>query len=135
MVLHLYLSAIMIISFMVACLESIYNEFLEIASFKLKHYLYEYSNHYFLSFKDDNFGPLIVQPAPINILVLFTVPFFPYIKMMSKVSDFFQKFNFWMENIFLLSLFIMQEVVYSPIVYVQTFINIYNSIKDRNQSI
>ena len=36
MIMHLYLSAVMIISFMVACLERVYNEILEVASFKLK---------------------------------------------------------------------------------------------------
>lgn len=135
MIFHLYLSVIMILSFMVACLEGVYKEILEVATFKLKHFLYEYSYHYQLSFKDDHYGPLIVQPAPINYLLLFTLPFLPHFKIMKKVSDIFQKINFWIENLFLLSIFIMQEIFYIPVIYVCTFMNISNCVQNKTDMI
>ena len=54
---------------------------------------------------------------------------------MKHVSDFYQKLNFWIENLLTLSFFIIQELIQSPLVYIMAFINIYTCVKDKSQAI
>lgn len=117
------------LNFMVAILSTTYENMLESGSFKYKCTLFEYCEKYMIAFEEKNIGEIVVHPPPINMLCTLIFPFFllpetQFKKWMPKICEAFSKTNFWIENIFLLVLFIIFELFLTPFVYLKSFYTI-----------
>jgi len=114
------------LNFMVAILSTTYSAMLESGSFKYKCALFEYCERFMIAFdkKNKNCGEIVIHSPPINALCLIMTPFLPFTEIMEKVGEYFSYMNFWIENLFFLTGFVLFELVLSPFVYVLTFFNI-----------
>ena len=121
---HLFMLNILLLNFMVAILSTTYGLMLESGSFMYKCALYEYCERYMIAFKNEAYGELVLHAPPINILVVLLLPFTPFKKVMPYVSLYFSYFNFWLENLVLIFLFIMFEIMLMPLVFIKTYYNI-----------
>ena len=121
LILHVMLSNILLLNYLVAILSQSYSEMLDKGKFLYKVYLYQYCERYMVGLANPTFGQLVVHPAPILVLN-FPILLFALIPripdwFLEKISHYFALFMFWLENIFWLGLFVLYEFLLTPFVY------------------
>lgn len=104
LVLHILLSNILLLNYLIAILSQSYSVMLDKGTFLYKVYLYQYCERYMVGLANPEYGQLVIYPAPINylnfpILLLAIVPRIPPI-VLRTASEYFALLMFWLENIF-----------------------------------
>lgn len=89
---------ILMLNFMVAILSESYALMTELGSFNFKCVLYEYCERYILAFADTRNCEIVLHNPPLNLFSVLILPFLPFTNVMEKVSTWFSKFIFWVEN-------------------------------------
>lgn len=133
---HIFFINILMLNFMIAILSTTYGEMLESGSFLYKCALYDYCERYMIAFSEDRLGELVVHSPPMNIFSLIILPFtiigdekdeetgdVTY-SFMADVSYIFSIFIFWLENVIVITFFMLFELLLMTFVYLITFFNI-----------
>ena len=101
MVVHIYLSNIFLLNYLVAILGSVYENMLEKASFVFKSYKYKFIERYYIAFQDQwGYSELIVHAPPLNLILVLLMPSLFKPDVMLKTSAVISKLFFWFDNIF-----------------------------------
>ena len=118
MIFHLYIANIFLLNYLIAILSSVYGEMGEKGLFYYKLYKYKYIERYAVAFKDtDGYSELIIHPPPINLFLVFLLPFLWRKDKLKKYAHLFSKINFWAENCIMIAYHFMYELYMMPIVY------------------
>ena len=126
MIFHLYIANIFLLNYLVAILGNVYGEMGEKGTFFYKIYKYKYIERYTIAFKDKmGYSELIIHAPPINIFLLFLLPFLNNKEKILKYSLIFSKINFWFENIFLIIYHFFPELYLMPVAYFGVLIGLY----------
>lgn len=119
-----FLTNILLLNFVIAILSTTYENMKESGIFRYKSNLFEYCEKYLIAFRSE-YQELVIQPAPLSYFSLPLVLFIPWKRLMVKASLYFSYFMFWMENIILVTAFIIFELALSPVMYLKVFYNIW----------
>ena len=124
-VIHVFISNIFLINFLVAILSTVYQIMQDSGEFSYKANKYEFIEKYSVAMLDTHgYSELVVHPPPINFFTLFILPAMFRPTMMKKASECFSKFIFWMENVFYIIAFVVYEICLCPIIYFKVLITI-----------
>lgn len=119
-----FLTNILLMNFIIAILSTTYENMKESGIFKYKSNLFKYCEKYLIAIKSD-YKELVLQPAPLAYLWLILVPFTPSVNMTKKVGKKFSYVMYWLENIVFITIFILFELLISPLMYLKMFYNIW----------
>jgi len=75
----------------------------------------------------DGLGELVIHPPIINCLCFFLVPFAFFNYKGKKMALYFSYVIFWIENFFLIIIFLIFDLTLIPLAYFITFYNISQS--------
>lgn len=122
---HVFLSNIFLLNFLVAILSTVYEVMMEHGEFSFKSNKYEFIEKYSIAMLDQNgYAELVIHPPPINIFTLFISWCIIKKSLMKKAAECFSKFMFWLENIFYLFVFMSYEILLFPIIYVKVALTV-----------
>ena len=128
-ILHLFLSKILLINYIIALLMTVYNSMLEKGDFAYKSNRYEYIERYQLALRDGwGYSELVTTPAPLNIFMVFIIPWVFNRPSFKKAADIVGKIFFWFENIAYILCLILYCYSLIPIIFVKFIINIYKNL-------
>ena len=120
---HIIMSNILLLNYLIALLSQSYVEMLESGQFLVNVYLYQYCERYVVGLASQEYGQLVIHPAPVVVLnfPIFILTIIPGIPdwVLVNVSHSFALFMFWLENIAWIALFLVYEVVLIPLVYLK----------------
>ena len=112
MMLHVFISNIFLLNYLVAIISTVYTNMIDIGEFKYKRNKYEFIEKYSIAQLDQwGYSELVVHPPPLNFLTMFLVPFAIKKTFMKKASKKFAVMVFWTENLLYLISFLMYEAV------------------------
>ena len=73
--LHIYISGIFLLNYLVAILGTVYEEMLETGDFSYKVMKYQFIERYNIAFKDEwGFSELVIHPPPLNLTLSVLLP-------------------------------------------------------------
>jgi Polycystin cation channel len=122
---HVFLSNIFLLNFLVAILSTVYEVMMEHGEFSFKSNKYEFIEKYSIAMLDTNgYAELVIHPPPINIFTLFILPSILRKHWMKKAADCFSKFMFWLENALYLMVFMSYETMLFPVIYFKVALTI-----------
>jgi len=127
---YIFNANILILNVLIAILSSAYEAMLESGSFKFKVKLFEYCESYITAFYEvdrkggDGLGELVIHPPIISCLCFFLVPFAFFNYKGKKMALYFSYVIFWIENFFLIIIFLIFDLTLIPLAYFITFYNI-----------
>lgn len=117
---HVFISHIFLLNFLVAILSTVYDIMMEHGEFSYKANKYEFIEKYSIAMLDPNgYAELVIHPPPINFFTAFILPFIVRKSLMKKAAECFSKFMFWIENVFYLLYFMLQEMLLFPLIFVK----------------
>ena len=123
--LHVFLANIFLLNFLVAILSTVYEIMQEHGEFAFKCNKYEFIEKYSIAMLDPNgYSELVIHPPPINIFSFFILPCVVKPNLMKRAADAFSKFMFWFENMFYIMVFILNEILLFPLIYIKVAINV-----------
>ena len=115
---HVFLSNIFLINFLVAILSATYENMIDYGEFNYKCNLYEYIEKYSIAMLDEyGYSELIYHPPPLNLFSIFIWPAVFSPSIMKQAARGFSKMMFWLENVLYIMIFMISEVLLSPIIY------------------
>jgi hypothetical protein len=118
MVVHLFLSQVLLLNYMVAILGTVYEEEMEAGEFQFKCNKYEYIERCMIAFSDPNgYAQLIVHAPPINFPAVFLLPAVFDKARMKKWALWFSLAYFWFENIYFIIEQLLYELFLIPLIY------------------
>ena len=122
---HLYIGAIFLLNYLVAILSTVYGSMGKKGAFYYKKYKYMYIERYDVAFKDTfGYSVLIIYPPPVNLLLLFILPFIFKKDKFKKYAHLFSMINFWMENLILIIYHLFYEIYLMPVVYFRILVSL-----------
>ena len=126
LVLHIFISNIFLLNYLIAILATVYEDMAELGDFAYKSNKYQYIERFQIAMNDEwGYAELLVHPPPINYLtglILFSV--FKD-NMMLRASSAFSKLIFWLENlVFFIPYMMLYEAMLIPVIYLQIVYNI-----------
>ena len=128
-ILHLFLSKILLINYIIALLMTVYNSMLEKGDFAYKSNRYEYIERYQIALSDGwGYSELVTTPAPLNIFMVVIIPWVFNRPSFKKAADIVGKIFFWLENIAYVLCLILYCYCLIPIIFVKFIINIYKNL-------
>lgn len=95
MILHLFISSILLLNYLIAILSTVYQVMRDFGDFSFKAGLYSYCERYLIPFNDPRYGQLVVHPAPICLLSLFLLPYVCWPNTLRKMSVGYSMTMFW----------------------------------------
>lgn len=107
MIVHLFISSILLLNYLIAILSTVYQVMRDFGDFSFKAGLYSYCERYLIPFNDPRYGQLVVHPAPICLLSIVLLPSVCWPNTLRKMSVGFSMVMFWIENVFMILLFIV----------------------------
>jgi hypothetical protein len=119
-----FITNILLLNFVIAILSTTYENMKESGIFKYKTNLFKYCQKYLIAFKSE-YQELVLQPAPLSYLALFLLPFMSSKRMSVKMGKMFSYFMYWFENVLFIFLFIMFEILLSPLMFLKMFYHIF----------
>ena len=124
MILHVFMSNIFLLNYLVAILSAVFTIMTEYGEFEYKCNKYEFIEKYSTPMLDkDGYKELVIHPPPLNF---FTVPMLFAICFrgcMRGFGDCFSKFIFWLENMPFIFVFLVYEAALIPVVYIKQIFN------------
>ena len=122
---HVFISNIFLLNFLVAILSTVYEIMQEHGEFSFKKNKYEFIEKYSVAMMDQNgYAELVIHPPPINIFSIFILPCVIKPEWMKKGADCFSRLMFWMENTIYIFYFILSEVVLFPLIYFKVIVTV-----------
>ena len=123
--LHVFISNIFLLNFLVAILSTVYEVMQEHGEFSFKCNKYEFIEKYSVAMLDQNgYSELVIHPPPINVFSFFILPCVVKPSLMKQAADGFSKFMFWFENTIYIMGFIVFEVLLFPLIYIKVGVNV-----------
>lgn len=124
LIFHVFFSNILLMNYLIAILSTTYENMKQSGIFKYKVNLYQYCERFMIAFNDRAYGEIVLHPPPLSYLSAMLIPFLVSSLLMNYISKGFSYFMFWLENFFFIVLFLIFELVISPIAYFKIWINI-----------
>jgi hypothetical protein len=125
MMIHVSLSNIFLLNYLVAILATVYEIMKDGGEFAYKSNTYNFIEKYTVALRNEwGYAELILHPPPLNFLTIFLVPFLFRYSWMKTGSQLISKMVFWFENFFYVMVFIIYEMLLTPVVYFKVAINI-----------
>ena len=122
-VLHVFISNVFLMNYLVAILATVYEIMMDGGEFAYKSCKYQFIEKYSIAILDKNgYSELILHPPPINLFSLILWPFVIKASVMKKASDCFSKFIFWIENVAYIWCFLIYELFLCPYIYLKTLV-------------
>ena len=114
---HVVISNMFLLNFLVAILTTVYDIMIRNGDFYAIEYEYKFIQKYMKALEDNNgYHQLILYPPPLNFFIiplLFLAPFKPKFR---KFSNYLSYFFFWFENILLLIVFFLYLLAHGPLI-------------------
>ena len=123
MIMHVFVSNIFLMNYLVAILSTVYSYMTEVGEFQFRVKKYEFIEKYSIPMLEEGYKELVLHPAPVNF---FTIPLYLGIinrSAMKKIGNYFSKIMYWLETIPFIFLFILYEFVIMPIAYFKQIVN------------
>jgi hypothetical protein len=122
---HVFMSNIFLLNFLVAILSTVYEIMQEHGEFAFKKNKYEFIEKYSVAMMDQHgYSELVMHPPPLNIFSFFLLPCVIRPEFMKKGAECFSRIMFWMENMFYIVYFIFSEVILFPLIYFKVMITV-----------
>jgi hypothetical protein len=115
---HIYFANVLLQNFIIAILSETYANMRDSGIFRYKVNLFMYCERYIIAFEDENYGELVLHPAPTCILLLPVVFLMPTKAVIKPLNKAFSYFLYWIENIFIIIFFAIYEIVLYPIMVI-----------------
>ena len=133
MMIHVFISNIFLLNYLVAILATVYDIMMEGGEFAYKSNKYNFIEKYSIALRNEwGYAELVIHPPPLNFLTLFLIPFMFRGQWMKTGSKIVSKLTFWFENIFYIMLFIIYEIVMCPVIFCKVIFNICRMCEFRN---
>lgn len=128
-IIHLIVSNIFLLNYLIAILSTVYVVMKEIGDFKYKANRYAYIEKFQVPFLDTNgYEEFVIYPSPINLLTIGLIPFM-FQKSDNRYSNIFSKCMFWIENFFFILGFFVYLVIMMPLIYFRLLYHFFRSMK------
>ena len=123
---HGIISFIFLVNFIAAILTSTYRHVIDGGEFSYKCIKYQFFEKYQHGLIQKNgIKEIILHPSPLNLITFFLIPLSINRPLANKLGVIIAKVNFWIENIFYITLFLLYEIALSPYVQIKVFWNIF----------
>jgi len=87
-IVHVFLSNVFLLNFLIAILSTVYNMMMDHGEFSYKSNKYEFIEKYSIAMLDtDGYAELVIHPPPINFFTIFIIPFIFSRLTMRKVAE------------------------------------------------
>ena len=123
-VVHLFISGIFLVNYLIAILATVYEETKSTGDFYYKANIIFYCEKYTIPLKDRVYGELVFNPAPVSLIAIFLLPFLCCKWLMVKSASLVGIIIFWCQNLVILIFFIIFHFCLIPFIWVKVFINI-----------
>ena len=124
--LHVFISSIFLLNFLIAILSAVYEFMMEEGEFEYKKAKYEFIEKYSIALTDPwGYSEIVIHPPPLNFLTIFLLPFMIKGVFMKSAAKVFAKFIFWFENFFYIIYFIFYEFLMWPLIIFKVLANIW----------
>lgn len=125
MMLHVFLSNIFLMNYLIAILSTVYTIMREEGEFSYKKKKYQFIEKYSIPLLDKHgYAELVIHPPPFNAFTIFLTPFAVHRKAMKAVGGCFGKVIYWVENFFYIIGFFIYEWILVPFIFLKVFFNI-----------
>jgi hypothetical protein len=121
-IVHVTISNIFLLNFLVAILQTVYDIMIKNGDFYAIEYQYIFITKYMKAMEDDSgYDKLILFPPPLNFLVIPLIVVSPWRHLTKKVSQVISYFFFWFENIGVVFFFMLYMLAHNPLIIIKTF--------------
>ena len=128
-IVHVTISNIFLLNFLVAILQAVYDIMIKNGDFYAIEYQYIFITKYMKAMEDDSgYDKLILFPPPLNFLLIPLMIVSPWRQTTKQVSKFITDMFYWLENAFLLVAFMFYMMAHNPLIMVKTFYQISTKI-------
>jgi hypothetical protein len=129
MMIHIVISNIFLLNYLIAILSTVYVSMKVIGEFLYKANRYYYIEKYQLARLDDKgLEQYVIHPAPVNLLTVALIPFTLNAKGV-RYGRYFSRMIFWLENIIMSIFFAAYLIILTPIIYFRVFLHLLISTK------
>lgn len=124
LIIHLVISNVFLLNFLIAILSSVYEIMRMVGDFDYKANIYSYIEKYQIAMQDTKgYDEFVIHPCPINLITLPLIPY--YAKSASqRNNEFFPKLMFWIENSVMLVTFYFYLLLLIPATFGKMIVNI-----------
>jgi len=130
---HLFIANIFLLNYLVAILSTVYNLMMNVGEFEFKVSMYKFIEKYSMPMAEKHgYKELVVHPPPLNIISIGLMPLIVSRKHLKKVTDYFSKVMFWIENIPILFAFFAYECIIAPFVYIKQYYVLFMNVTSVN---
>ena len=120
--LFIFMSNVVILNYLVAIISLEYTQNIPKGKFAFLCFKYQYIEKYSLPLMDKwGYQELIIHPFPLNILWIPVLLFLFKKNLMIKVSLIYSQVIFWVENIVIITIFLLYEFLLVFSLYIKTF--------------
>lgn len=131
LIVHLIISNIFLLNFLVAILSSVYSIMKIVGEFDFKANMYSYIEKFQTAHLDTKgLDEFVVHPCPINLLTIGLLPFHLREKASKTVN--FSKLMFWLENVIMMVLFLVYLIVLMPVIYFKMIYHLFKATRFRS---
>jgi hypothetical protein len=116
---YIVIMAILLLNFLIAILNKIYDEVTQYGDFHYKKDVLMYCQKFIIPLQDDSYGQLASHPTLFTSINVLLLPILWWKDGMKTASVLFSIIIFWLENILLISLLLIVEILLIPIVYLK----------------
>jgi hypothetical protein len=121
-IVHVTISNIFLLNFLVAILQTVYDIMIKNGDFYAIEYQYIFITKYMKAMEDDSgYDKLILFPPPINFFLIPLMIVSPWRNLTKCVSKYITYFFFWLENLVLVLIFIIYMIAHDPFIMMKTF--------------
>ena len=129
MIVHILISNIFLLNFLIAILSTVYVSMIVIGDFKYKASRYAYIEKYEQAkLNKKGYDQFVVHPAPLNLLTLFLLPF-SVTNYSGIAGNAFSKFMFWIENITMSLAFSIYLICLAPLIFFRMLYHLFRAMK------
>lgn len=127
---HIIISNIFLVNFLIAILSSAYDYMREMGEFEYKTIKYSYIEKYQIPKLDKRgLAELVIQPAPLSIFTLILLPFASVPNSFYEKAELFSKLMFWLDNLIIVIIFIVYSILLIPLIFFKMLYNLFRSMK------
>lgn len=127
---HIVISNVFLVNFLIAILSSAYEYMREMGEFEYKTIKYSYIEKYQIPKLDKKgFAELVIHPAPLSIFTLILLPFAAVPNSFYEKAELFSKLMFWLDNLVIVLIFIIYSILLIPLIFLRMLYNLFRSMK------
>lgn len=118
-IVHIIISNIFLLNYLIAILSSAYEFMKEQGEFEYKSIRYSYVEKYQIPKLDKRgLAELVIHPPPLSLFTLILLPFACVPNSFYEKAEIFSKLMFWFENLFIITLFLIYSILLIPIIFI-----------------